>query len=334
MNPNDPRQPPGPGYGPPGHGQPQQGYGDPQQQGYGQPPQQQGYGQPPQQQGYGQPPQQQGYGQPPQQQGYGQPPQQQGYGQPPPQGYGPPPQQQGYGPPPQQGYGPPPQQGYGQPPQQGYGQPPPQAYGQPGGIPAPPPRTKKGMGVGAIVGIVLAVLVVLGGVGTGVVLFLDDESGLADSEDNSLAVKERVETLYAAIRTKDSTKVEPPLLEVAILPLGFKKWSADTFGSPLADRVYEEWERDVFKELPKLVRPFKEAEKEGKTKVIVTRLKGPDKESSNYEKGLFQNMKKKRVLYRVTLCEPKYDFGSEVNYFAVVNGRVGYVGKLVTAWGD
>jgi hypothetical protein len=137
-----------PGYGQPGYGQP--GYGQPS---YGQP----GYGQP----GYGQP----GYGQP----GYGQPEYGQQYGQP---GYGQPPYGQQYG---QPGYD---QQygqygvaaGYAQPP--GYVQQP--GYGAPGGYAQPAKKSRKGLVVALLAG-----LVVLVAAGVLVFLYLNRETRLS-----------------------------------------------------------------------------------------------------------------------------------------------------------
>ncbi|MGW4207370.1 hypothetical protein ACWEIJ_05230 [Lentzea sp. NPDC004789] len=140
---------------------------------------------PPQQPGpYGQQPQPGGpYGQqPPQQPGYGQQPQP-GYGQPQQPGYG---QQPGsYGPPQQDPFG---QQGpqSGGFPQQGYGQPGP--YGQQpgyGGFGGPPPKKSK---TGLIIGVIIGVLVLVGGGITAAVLLSGKKSSdtsTASSDTNS-----------------------------------------------------------------------------------------------------------------------------------------------------
>jgi hypothetical protein len=128
---NYPGQPSSPAYGQPSYGQPSQPqYGQPSQPQYGQPSQPQ----------YGQPSQPQ-YGQP----GYGQP----SYGQPSSPPYG-----QSSSPPYGQSSAPP----YGQP-QQPYGQYP----GAPGYPPAPPRKSRTGLIVGLIIGVVVLVCLGVGG---------------------------------------------------------------------------------------------------------------------------------------------------------------------------
>jgi hypothetical protein len=308
------------GYGPQGYGPPQQapqGYGPPQQQ----PPQ--GYG-PPQQpppQGYGPPQQQppQGHGPPQQQppQGYGPPQQQppQGYGlpqQPPPQGYGPPQQPpQGYGPP--QGYAP--QPGYG-PPQQG-----PAAQGAP---------AKKG-GAGKVIAIIAVALIVLVGGAVGLFVALGGSS-LDESADQSLVVHERLVALYAAVKTGDPKKVEDPLLDLAILPPKAKVWLEDTYGPALGKKLFDEWESDVFKELPSFVAPFKEAKGKGYTDLKVTRLVKVDPSSDAYEQSVLRLRKKPKALYSAKFVKPGDNWGDTIYYFAVVDGRIGYLGHMVAAW--
>ncbi|WP_420114236.1 hypothetical protein [Pseudactinotalea sp.] len=144
-----------PGYGSPHQPQGQPGYGDQQGPPQGPPQGQPGYGAPQQ----GHPPQghpQQGH--PPQQPGYG-PPQGPPQGQP---GYGAPqqgyPQQQGH---PQQGF---PQQGFpqqgGYGPQQGY----PQQGGYGGGGYPPPPKNSNGKMIGLGIGALLLVVLLVFGI--------------------------------------------------------------------------------------------------------------------------------------------------------------------------
>ena len=262
-------------------------------------------------QGYGP----QGYGPPqPGPQGYGP----QGHA---PQGYGP----QGHAP---QGYGP---QGHGP---QGYG---PQGYG-PHGVPMhAAPASQGGIGVGLIIAIVLGAFVVLGG-GAAVAAFLllrdgtTTATGLSDTADNSVALQRKIETLAAAIRTKDTAQVEGPLLELAILPDHARAWSNETFGPTKGPEVYTEWERDAFGDLPKLISKIREAQDAGKTVVRVVRITN-DAQHTGLAKKIIASMLVKRTIYRVEMYRPGDEIMTDdIEFFAVVNGQLGYVGQLVSVW--
>jgi hypothetical protein len=198
----------------------------------------------------------------------------------------------------------------------------------------PPNKT-----VGLIATIVACCLLLAGAIGAYVMFFGDrDEASssprvaaaAAPSDD---VLRQEVEALRAAIATGQSSLVEEPLLELAILPDHALAWSTETFGPSVGAAVYSEWERDVFKELPALIRPFREGAAQGRTAVRIVRLDGPEPTSSDYVKNMFANMVVKRPLYRVELVSPTDPIlSTDIEYFAVVNGRFGYVGDLVSAW--
>lgn len=202
---------------------------------------------------------------------------------------------------------------------------------------------KRGLGTGAIVAIVLGALVLLGGAVALAVALLgtDDDgatvagsTGMTDAGDHSAALQQKVETLTAAIRTRDSAQVEGPLLELAVLPDHARTWALETFGRDKAPMVFAGWERDAFEGLPGLVGSFRQAEQKGRTQVRVERLAAAPADASPYIKGLFTNMLVPRTLYRVRMTEPGSELSDDVEYFAVVHGQLGYVGPLTAAWGD
>ncbi len=233
------------------------------------------------------------------------------------------------------------------PPQQGH-------YPQPQGYAQAAVPQKKGMGAGAIVAIVLGLLFVLGG-GAALVVFLvlgssstsssSASAALSDGADNSAVLKAKAEALQRAIRTRDSKQVEGPLLEFAMLPDKALPWFAETFGATVGADVYGEWDRDVFKEMPKMIGPFKDAETKGYTELRVTRL-GSAAEiaacttpfcSSRKDKHtkMLKAMKKPVALYVLRFAKPGSTGGideDELAYFAVANGQLVHIGALVTLW--
>lgn len=245
-------------------------------------------------------------------------------------------------------------------PQQGqYPQQQQQQYPQqqmPYGYPQQQPPPKKGMGAGAIVGIIAGVLVLLGVVCSGVLYFVfrssegsssssSATSASADS-DQSAALKKKSEALLTAVATKDKSQVEGPLLEFATMPETAKAWFDETFDAKSADDLYGYWNRQVFTNITDLVTPFKNANSSGQTEVRVRRFESmADVEScpltfckymekSNLTK-LFAAMKKKQALYLVLLEkpgtgpdeDPSLDV-TEVYYFAVIKGSFAYLEHL------
>lgn len=203
---------------------------------------------------------------------------------------------------------------------------------------------KRGLGTGAIFAIVLGALVLLGGaVALAVAVLGSDEdgatavgsAGMSDAGDHSAALQQKVESLTAAIRTRDSAQVEGPLLELAVLPDDARTWALETFGRDRAPLVFAGWERDAFEGLPALVGTLRSAEQKGRTQVRVERLATAPADASPYIKGLFTNMQVPRTLYRVRMTEPGTGtLSDDIEYFAVVDGQLGYVGPLTAAWGD
>jgi hypothetical protein len=245
-------------------------------------------------------------------------------------------------------------QGQGQYPQQ-QGQYPQQQQQQPYGYPQPQPPPKKGMGAGAIVGILAGVFFLLAIVCSGVLWFFfarSDSSSASSSStsvsadsDQSAVLKAKAEALLTAVKTKDKKQVEGPLLEFATLPETAKPWFDATFDAKSADDLYGYWNRQV--NITDLVTPFKNANEAGETEVRVKRFTSMADveacqltfckfmEKSNLEK-LFAAMTKKQALYLVLLEkpgtgpdeDPPLDV-TEVYYFAVIKGSFVYLDHML-----
>jgi hypothetical protein len=201
------------------------------------------------------------------------------------------------------------------------------------GAPQLEPPRKKGLGVGAIVAILAVVFVVLGGgLGVGAFLLYGPTAGLSDDVDQSAALRDKVQALATAVRSGDAKKVEDPLLALAILPDRAGLWFKDTFGPELGQRLQEEWERDVFRQLPSLITPFKDANKNGQTEIKIRRITSIQPGTDKFEQNLLRARKQRRALYVVTMAHPGQQYGENVYYFAIVDGRFGYVGHMVSAW--
>jgi len=253
-------------------------------------------------------------------------------------------------------YGPGP---HGQPPpaQHPYGHPhagaPPMPYGQAPYPPAPVAPAKKGLGAGAIVAIVLGALLLLGGIGGAIVYVVasDDAGGssrakgLSADADQSAALKAKAAALQAAVATGDSKKVEGPLLDFAMLPETARAWFTETFGPTTGPELYGSWERDVFKELPSLITPFRSANDHGETEIRITRFASAadvaacktsfcDRRRKSHLKML-GSMKQHTALYVVRFAKPgsaQGDGEDELGYFAVVRGQLVYLGQLIGLW--
>ena len=153
-------------------------------------------------------------------------------------------------------------------------------------------------------------------------------SGLS-TRDQSKVLKERVQLLMTGAQTGDPKQVETPLLDLAILPDHAGPWFVDTYGPVLGKSLYEEWEGDVFKDLPSLLRPVVEARNRGRTQIKVTRLTSAASASEATDKGVLRNQKKPRALYIVEFVTPGGTTATkDLYYFAIVNGRFGYVGDV------
>jgi hypothetical protein len=212
------------------------------------------------------------------------------------------------------------------------------------------------MGAGAIIGIVLGALVLLGGIGAAVVFFVVSQSedggaggssarGLSEDADQSAALKVKAEALLSAVRTGDSKKVEGPLLDFAMLPETAKVWFNETFGPTKGPDLYGSWERDVFKELPSLITPFKRANDYGETEIRITRFASPadlaacktsfcERRKASHA-NILKSMKKPHAIYVVRFAKPgsaQGDGEDEVTYFAIVKGQFAYLGELVGLW--
>jgi hypothetical protein len=150
-----------------------------------------------------------------------------------------------------------------------------------------------------------------------------------DDGDHSADIKLHVEGLMQAIGSKDTEKVEPLLLGMVMTPDDANTWFASTFGPDLGPKVGKEWEEEVFANLPKLIRPFKEALGEGKTEVSVKRItSATDAEATGKQMAALVKMVKPVSLYTVKLMKPGETSGSSLWSFAYVNGSPFFLGEL------
>jgi hypothetical protein len=191
---------------------------------------------------------------------------------------------------------------------------------------------KAGGGSGKLIAIILAAFVVVGGGGAAAVFFLGGGSSLSDDVDQSAALKAQVQALQAAVKTKDTKQVEVPLLNLAMMPDKAKAWFIETFGPQLGKECYEEWERAVFRDLPELIVPFRDSLAKGRTEIRVRRLTGGPTELTPLPASVLRMRKKPRALYYVTFMEPGLDYGDDLYFFAIVDGKFAYLGNMVSAW--
>ena len=201
---------------------------------------------------------------------------------------------------------------------------------------------KRGLGTGAIFAIVLGALVLLGGAVALVAALLASDrdapttassaAGLDDAGDHSALLQAKVVTLASAIQTRDSAQVEGPLLDLGILPEHARSWSLATFGPTKGPEVFSNWETGAFAELPSLIGTIRAAQAKGMTVIRVTRIT-TDASHTGLSKNIIGNMVVKRPLYRVEMHAPgSPEITDDIQFFAVVNGQLGYVGELVPAW--
>ncbi|MEJ7728592.1 MAG: hypothetical protein WKG00_05205 [Polyangiaceae bacterium] len=191
----------------------------------------------------------------------------------------------------------------------------------------PPPRKSR---VGLVVALLVGAFVVLGGAVVLALVLLS--TGLSDDEDQSKVLKEHVQRLMTATQTGDPKQVEGPLINLGILPDHARPWFVETYGPVLGKRLYESWETDVFEDLPDMLRPVVEAKSRGRTQTKITRLTTAASASESADKGVLRNQKKPRALYIVEFVTPGGTTATkDLYYFAIVNGRFGYVGQMVAA---
>lgn len=126
--------------------------------------------------------------------------------------------------------------------------------------------------------------------------------------------------------------MEGPLLDLGILPEHARSWSLATFGPTKGAEVFSNWETGAFAELPSLIGTIRQAQAKGRTVVHVTRIT-TDASHTGLSKNIIGNMVVKRPLYRVEMSAPgSPEVTDDIQFFAVVNGHLGYVGELVPAW--
>jgi hypothetical protein len=147
--------------------------------------------------------------------------------------------------------------------------------------------------------------------------------------DGSAAIKKHMEAMLAAVGSGDAEKVEPLLLGMAMTPDDAKTWFSSHFGAELGAKLASEWESEIFANLPKLIRPFKEAHSEGKTEVKVTRhVNAGDASATGLQKAALEKMVKPTALYTVHLVKPGESSGTSLWSFAIEGGQLRLLGKM------
>jgi hypothetical protein len=154
------------------------------------------------------------------------------------------------------------------------------------------------------------------------------EAGNADD------LRRQMEALLGAVKAKNMDEVEAGVLGMAMTPDDAKPWFERSFGPDVGGRVAKEWEDDVFANLPKLVRPFKQAVEDGRTEVRVVRIaSASDANATGAQKAAFAAMKAPVVLYTVKLVEPGKDSGTSLWSFAYIDGGFRFLGEMKAAKG-
>ena len=81
-----------------------------------------------------------------------------------------------------------------------------------------------------------------------------------------------------------------------------------------------------------ILRSIREAQDAGKTVVRVVRITN-DAQHTGLAKKIIASMLVKRTIYRVEMYRPGDEIMTDdIEFFAVVNGQLGYVGQLVSVW--
>jgi hypothetical protein len=212
------------------------------------------------------------------------------------------------------------QQGYAQGPQGPYPQGAPQAQ--------PQPSTPKKGGVGKVIAILAAVSVLL----VGALIGLSVINSLSDDDDNSEVLRIQAQTILDAVKTDDKERLKEPLIKILIEPNRAHDWFADTYGAARGEKLSEEWNREIFGDLPGLLRPFKEAVDVKKTVVRVDRITRSTPKLDASQQSVLKTQQKPRALYIVTFVQPGEKSSPwDMYYFGIVGGRFGYLGKMYPA---
>ena len=142
-------------------------------------------------------------------------------------------------------------------------------------------------------------------------------------------LKKQIETTMSAIDTKDMDAVQNAILGMAMTPENAKAWFERTFGPELGAKLAAGWEEEVFANLPKLVRPFKQAGAEGRTEVQVVKIaSATDANATGLQKSALEAMKTPVPLYTVKLVKPGATTGSSMWSFAYIDGSYVFLGEM------
>ncbi|HZO16043.1 MAG TPA: hypothetical protein VFB62_22370 [Polyangiaceae bacterium] len=158
-----------------------------------------------------------------------------------------------------------------------------------------------------------------------------DEKPAAPQVDQGNAddLKKQIETTMNAVSTRDMDAVQNAILGMAMTPDNAKAWFEKTFGPELGKKLAADWEQEVFANLPKLVRPFKEAGAEGRTEVQVMKIaSATDSNATGLQKSAIEAMKAPVSLYTVKLVKPGATSGSSMWSFAYIDGSYVFLGEM------
>jgi hypothetical protein len=161
----------------------------------------------------------------------------------------------------------------------------------------------------------------------------DDKSepaAAAPRDDGSPAeLTKRMEATMSAVSSRDADAVQTAILGMAMTPEDATRWFQKTFGPELGAKLAKDWEAEVFANLPKLVRPFKEAGAEGRTEVKVIKISSAtDENATGLQKAAMAAMKAPVALYTVKLVKPGSTSGSSLWSFAYVDGSYVFLGEM------
>jgi hypothetical protein len=150
----------------------------------------------------------------------------------------------------------------------------------------------------------------------------------AGAGESPEALEKQITALRDAVKTGDSKQVEGPLLDMGMVPDKAEAWFKSTFGDEKGAVLFKEWEEEIFKNLPKMVRPFKEANKDGKTEIKVIKIEKGSKEGTGLQTAALEAMKKPQPLYTVKLLKPGETAGLSLWSFAFIDGKFRMLGKM------
>jgi hypothetical protein len=148
-------------------------------------------------------------------------------------------------------------------------------------------------------------------------------------EGNADDLKKNIELAMRAVAARNAQDVETAILGMAMTPDNAKSWFSKTFGPDLGTKLAQGWEEEVFANLPKLVRPFKQAGAEGRTEVQVTKIQSAsDPNATGAQKSAIQAMKTPVPLYTVKLVKPGASTGASLWSFAYIDGSYVFLGEM------